>query len=55
MTELDPSVFVHETALVETAEIGARTRLWAFTHILDGARVGDDCNLREQVRGGLTS
>jgi len=37
---------VHETALVETgAEIGARTRVWAFAHILPGARIGADCNI----------
>ena len=36
--------FVHPTALVET-DIGAGTRVWAFTHILSGAVVGENCNI----------
>lgn len=37
---------VHESALVEMgAEIGPRTRVWAFAHILPGARIGADCNI----------
>ena len=39
------SHFMHETALVETAHIGEGTRVWAFAHVLAGARVGRDCNL----------
>jgi acetyltransferase-like isoleucine patch superfamily enzyme len=37
--------FQHETALVETAHIGLDTRIWAYTHILPGARIGRDCNI----------
>jgi acetyltransferase-like isoleucine patch superfamily enzyme len=37
--------FAHPTALVETDEIGAGTRIWAFTHVLAGASVGADCNI----------
>ena len=36
---------IHPTALAESREIGAGTRVWAFTHILPGARVGQDCNI----------
>lgn len=35
--------FQHPTALVETASVGARTRIWAFVHVMRGARVGPDC------------
>jgi acetyltransferase-like isoleucine patch superfamily enzyme len=42
---LDPSVFVHPSALCESESIGARTRIWAFAHVMDGARVGADCNV----------
>lgn len=42
---LDPTVFVHEKALCESDEIGPRTRIWAFAHIMAGARVGADCNV----------
>ena len=33
-------VFIHEQALCESDEIGARTRIWAFAHVLAGARIG---------------
>lgn len=38
-------VFIHPRALVETADIGAGTRIWAHTHIMSGVRIGQDCNL----------
>jgi acetyltransferase-like isoleucine patch superfamily enzyme len=34
----------HHTALVETEEIGCGTRIWAFAHVMPGARIGADCN-----------
>ncbi len=37
--------FQHEKAIVETASIGEGTRVWAFAHILPGARIGRDCNI----------
>ena len=36
---------VHPTALVETDAVGPGTHVWAFTHVLDGARIGADCNI----------
>jgi UDP-2-acetamido-3-amino-2,3-dideoxy-glucuronate N-acetyltransferase len=39
------SVFVHPQAICETANVGPRTRIWAFAHVLPGARIGADCNL----------
>jgi acetyltransferase-like isoleucine patch superfamily enzyme len=41
--------FVHANALCETTEIGAGTRVWAFAHVLPGARIGRDCNLCDGV------
>jgi len=38
-------VFVHERALSESDDVGPRTRIWAFAHVLKGARVGSDCNI----------
>jgi len=35
----------HQTAIVETPHIGQGTRVWAYAHILPGARVGRDCNI----------
>lgn len=41
--------FVHSHALVESTQIGPRTRVWAFAHILPGARIGADCNVCDHV------
>jgi len=41
----DPSVFVHPGALCESDDIGPRTRVWAFAHVMPGAKVGADCNV----------
>ena len=38
-------VFVHPSALVESEEIGAGTRIWAFAHVLGGAKIGRGCNV----------
>jgi UDP-2-acetamido-3-amino-2,3-dideoxy-glucuronate N-acetyltransferase len=43
------SAFVHTQALVESSEIGPRTRVWAFAHVMAGARIGSDCNLGDHV------
>jgi acetyltransferase-like isoleucine patch superfamily enzyme/dTDP-4-dehydrorhamnose 3,5-epimerase-like enzyme len=37
--------FVHPNAICETTSVGARTRIWAFAHILPGAKIGRDCNI----------
>ena len=37
--------FEHPRALVESTEIGPGTRVWAFAHVLPGARIGRDCNI----------
>jgi acetyltransferase-like isoleucine patch superfamily enzyme len=37
---------IHPKALIdEGVSIGARTRIWAFAHILSGAVIGEDCNI----------
>ena len=41
--------FVHSAAICETSHVGPRTRIWAFVHILPGARVGMDCNICDHV------
>jgi UDP-2-acetamido-3-amino-2,3-dideoxy-glucuronate N-acetyltransferase len=46
---LDPSVFVHPMGLCESDQVGPRTRIWAFAHVLQGAQVGADCNLGDHV------
>jgi len=46
---VDPSVFIHPLAACESADVGSRTRIWAFAHVMDGARVGSDCNVCDHV------
>ena len=41
--------YVHPQALVESADIGANTRIWAFAHILKGARIGANCNIGDHA------
>ena len=45
----DPTVRIHPTALCETDDVGHGTRIWAFAHLLPGARVGSDCNICDHV------
>jgi UDP-2-acetamido-3-amino-2,3-dideoxy-glucuronate N-acetyltransferase len=42
---LDPSVRVHPRGLCESADVGPDTRIWAFAHVLEGAKVGAGCNI----------
>ena len=38
---------IHPTAIVESRRVGTGTRIWAFTHILCGATIGENCNIGE--------
>jgi acetyltransferase-like isoleucine patch superfamily enzyme len=41
---------IHSNSIVEHgAIVGVGTRIWAFTHILPGARIGADCNICDGV------
>ena len=44
-TTTERDFFFHPEALVESTEIGRNTRVWAFAHVMRGARVGSDCNI----------
>jgi UDP-2-acetamido-3-amino-2,3-dideoxy-glucuronate N-acetyltransferase len=39
----------HPQALVEADAIGEGTRIWAFAHVMKGARVGRNCNIGEHT------
>jgi UDP-2-acetamido-3-amino-2,3-dideoxy-glucuronate N-acetyltransferase len=41
--------FVHPQGLCESAAVGHNTRVWAFAHVLTGARIGRDCNICDHV------
>jgi UDP-2-acetamido-3-amino-2,3-dideoxy-glucuronate N-acetyltransferase len=42
-------VFVHDQGICESTQVGEGTRVWAFAHVLPGARIGRDCNLCDHV------
>jgi UDP-2-acetamido-3-amino-2,3-dideoxy-glucuronate N-acetyltransferase len=41
--------YVHPQGICETSDVGEGTRIWAFAHVLPGARVGADCNVCDHV------
>lgn len=42
--------YIHPAAIVEDGStIGKKTRVWAFAHILSGAKIGCDCNICDHV------
>jgi acetyltransferase-like isoleucine patch superfamily enzyme len=47
-------IYIHPQALVESTDIGRGTRIWALAHVLQGARIGANCNLGDAtfVEGG---
>jgi acetyltransferase-like isoleucine patch superfamily enzyme len=45
----DASVFIHARALCESDDVGPRTRVWAFAHVMKGAVVGADCNIGDHA------
>ncbi len=41
--------FIHHLADVASSDIGVNTRIWQFAVILQGARIGADCNICAHV------
>jgi UDP-2-acetamido-3-amino-2,3-dideoxy-glucuronate N-acetyltransferase len=41
--------FKHPTALVETDQIGEKTNVWAYAHVMKGAVVGSHCNIGDHA------
>jgi UDP-2-acetamido-3-amino-2,3-dideoxy-glucuronate N-acetyltransferase len=45
-----PKYFAHPTAVIdEGCEIGEGTKIWHFTHIMSGSKMGRRCNLGQNV------
>ncbi len=45
--------FNHETAIIDVnTEIGEGTKIWAFSHISEGAKIGKNCMIGEGVHIG---
>lgn len=43
------SHFVHPQGICESNQVGEGTRVWAFAHVLPGARIGRDVNINDHV------
>ena len=41
--------FIHPQALCEAHDVGTGSRIWAFAHVLPGAKIGRDCNICDGV------
>jgi UDP-2-acetamido-3-amino-2,3-dideoxy-glucuronate N-acetyltransferase len=43
-------VFVHDTAIVDPGcKIGEGTKIWHFSHLMSGCKLGKDCNIGQNV------
>lgn len=45
----NPEIFIHSTADVQTKNIGAQTRIWQFAVVLQGASIGENCNINSHT------
>ncbi len=42
--------YTHPSVIIDAgAEVGKRTKIWHFTHIMSGCIIGDDCTLGQNV------
>lgn len=41
--------FVHKNGICESSHIGKETKVWAFAHVLPGAKIGANCNICDGV------
>jgi UDP-2-acetamido-3-amino-2,3-dideoxy-glucuronate N-acetyltransferase len=49
MSQSNP-YFAHETAVIDKGcEIGEGTKIWHFSHIMPGSKIGKNCNLGQNV------
>ena len=50
---MSKDIFVHETAIVDDpVDIGNKTKIWHFSHVQSGAKIGEGCSLGQNVNIG---
>jgi UDP-2-acetamido-3-amino-2,3-dideoxy-glucuronate N-acetyltransferase len=50
---LGADFFAHETAIIDPeCEVGGETKIWHFSHIIRGSRIGKNCNIGQNVMIG---
>ena len=42
-------MMIHNAAICESTNVGKGTNVWAFSHVLSGAVIGEDCNICDHV------
>ena len=53
MSGINPGAQIHPTAVVdEGCSIGSGTKVWHFSHILSGSRLGTECSIGQNVMIG---
>ncbi len=53
VAESTKTYFVHPSAYVDaSASIGAGTKIWHFSHVMEGAAIGEQCNIGQNVMLG---
>lgn len=45
----DRGFYVHPQGICETSHVGKGTKIWAFCHVLPGAKIGEECNICDSV------
>ena len=47
---MNMNYFAHETAIIdEGCDIGERVKIWHFSHVMTGCKIGADCNIGQNV------
>lgn len=47
---MEQEYFAHPTAVIdENCEIGTGTKIWHFSHIMSGCKIGKNCNIGQNV------
>ncbi len=45
-----PEIQVHESAVIDPGcEVGSGTKIWHFSHVIKGSKIGSDCNIGQNV------
>ena len=48
-----PDIFVHETAVVDPGcDLGKGTKIWHFSHVIKGSKIGRGCNIGQNAMIG---
>jgi UDP-2-acetamido-3-amino-2,3-dideoxy-glucuronate N-acetyltransferase len=48
--DTQPPYFAHETAVIDSpSEIGAKTKIWHFSHVMPNVVIGERCNIGQNV------